>query len=210
MTETDVRNMLISVAKSWIGKKEANGSHREIIDLYNKTTPLPRGYKVKYTDAWCATFVSACGIKSGMADIVHRECGCPKMIDLYKKDGRWMETDTYRPEPGDIIMYDWQDNGVGDNRGNPDHVGIVEKVSGNTITIIEGNIDNAVGRRTLAVGSKFIRGYCLPRFEKKATGNATDYRAAVQKRFGFSDGTMDYLEGYKYSGDLLKKLATAK
>ena len=36
-----------------------------------------------------------------------------------------------------------------------------------------------------------------------------DYREAVQKRFGFSAGTMDYLAKYQYSADLLRKLATA-
>ena len=34
-----------------------------------------------------------------------------------------------------------------------------------------------------------------------------DYRDAVQGRFGFSDSTMAYLEAYRYSDDLLKKLA---
>lgn len=38
--------------------------------------------------------------------------------------------------------------------------------------------------------------------------SAEDYRAAVQKRFGFSESTMDYLAAYQYAEDLLKKLAT--
>lgn len=207
MTEAELRSKYVKVAQNWIGKKEADGSHREIVDLYNKTTPLPVGYKVTYTDAWCATFVSACGIKAGITDIVLRECSCPRMIELYKKAGRWKEADNYKPEAGDIVMYDWQDSGVGDNTGNPDHVGIVEKVSGNAMTIIEGNINNAVGRRNLTVNGRYIRGYCLPDFSAKST-STTDYRSAVQKRFGFSDGTMDYLEEYKFADDLMKKLAT--
>lgn len=36
----------------------------------------------------------------------------------------------------------------------------------------------------------------------------TSYRQAVKDRFGFTDGTMDYLGNYKYADDLLKKLAT--
>ena len=62
-------------------------------------------------------------------------------------------------------MYDWDDNGVGDNKSGPDHVGIVEKVSGNTITVIEGNYSNAVKRRTLLVNGKYIRGYIVPKYE---------------------------------------------
>ena len=38
----------------------------------------------------------------------------------------------------------------------------------------------------------------------------TDYRAEAQKRFGFSDATMRYLDGYKYAADLYRKLAGAE
>ena len=53
------REGIITAAKAWLGLNEADGSFREIIDLYNSITPLPVGYKVNYTDAWCATFISA-------------------------------------------------------------------------------------------------------------------------------------------------------
>lgn len=172
MTEQEIRAKVVATAVSYLGRKEANGTHRPIIDLYNSHKPLARGYAVKYTDAWCATFVSAVGIALGYTDIMPTECGCGKMIDLYKKLGRWQESDTYTPEPGDIIMYDWQDGGIGDNRGAPDHVGIVVSVSGGTIKVIEGNMDNAVGYRNIKVNGKNIRGYCLPDYAKKATGKA--------------------------------------
>ena len=34
-----------------------------------------------------------------------------------------------------------------------------------------------------------------------------DYRAEVQRKYGFSDGTMRYLDGYQYAADLYRKLA---
>ena len=34
----------------------------------------------------------------------------------------------------------------------------------------------------------------------------TDYRAACRKKYGFSDGTMKYLDGYEYANDLYRKL----
>lgn len=37
-----------------------------------------------------------------------------------------------------------------------------------------------------------------------------DYRAQLQARAGLEDKTMDYLEGYKYGADLIRKLATMK
>ena len=46
MTETELRSLLVKTAEDWLGRNEKDGSHREIIDLYNSHTPLARGYKV--------------------------------------------------------------------------------------------------------------------------------------------------------------------
>ncbi len=162
MTEFALRAKVVAVAKSLVGRKESDGSHKELVDRYNETKPLPRNYKVIYTDAWCALFVSVVGILAELTDIIFRECGCGQMIKLYKKAGRWKENDGYTPQPGDIIMYDWQDSGKGDCTGWPDHVGIVEKVAGGVIHVIEGNYNNAVKIRKIAVNARYIRGYCLP------------------------------------------------
>ena len=166
-------NTILDVARGWLGCKESNGSHKKIIDLYNNHKPLARGYKVKYTDSWCATFVSACAIKCGYTDIIPTECSCNQMINGFKKIGRWCEDDAHLPSPGDVIFYDWQDKGVGDNKGSSDHVGIVEKVEGNTITVIEGNKNDAVGRRKLQVNGRYIRGYGLPKYDANATNTST-------------------------------------
>lgn len=162
---------VVKQAQAWIGKKESNNSHREIIDTYNSHKPRARGYKVKYTDAWCSTFVSAVAIKLGYTDIIPTECGCERHIELFKKIGCWIEDENRKPNPGDIIFYDWNDSGVGDNKGHSDHVGIVEKVNNNTISVIEGNINNAVGRRSIAINGKHIRGYGVPKYDVQTVEN---------------------------------------
>ena len=169
MTEQEIRNRVVSKAKSYLGCKESDGSHKKIIDLYNSHKPLARGYAVKYTDEWCATFVSAIGIALGHTDIMPTECSCTKMIELYKAKGRWEENDAHVPSPGDIVMYDWQDKGTNDNTGTPDHVGFVVSLNGTAMTIIEGNKNEAVAYRSLNVNGKYIRGYCLPDYASKAT-----------------------------------------
>lgn len=168
MTERELRLYLLDVAKSWIGYSEASGKFKEIIDLYNAQTPLPVGYKVKYTDEWCATYVSAVGIKAGLKDIILPECSCVRMIQLYQARGQWMERDDYVPDIGDIIMYDWQDSGSGDNTGTPDHVGYVAAVNGSNLIILEGNRSQSVGYRYIQVNGVNIRGYCLPDYASKA------------------------------------------
>ena len=163
-----MRNKVVSTAMSYIGCKESDGSFKKIIDLYNSHKPLARGYKVKYTDEWCATFVSAVSIACGLTDIMPTECSCAKMIELYKNIGGWQESDSYVPSPGDLIMYDWEDSGRGDNTGMPNHVGIVASVNGTSMTIIEGNKGEAVAYRAMTVNGKYIRGYCVPNYARKA------------------------------------------
>lgn len=173
MTEMELREKVVSIAKKYYGCKESDGSHRKIIDGYNAVKPLARGYAVKYTDAWCATFVSFVGIEAGLTDIMFRECGCGAMIQLYQNAGRWIENDGYVPQIADIIMYDWDDKGSGECTGYPEHVGIVVSINGNTMKVIEGNISNQVGYRDIAVNARYIRGYCVPNYASKATKATT-------------------------------------
>ena len=156
---------LVEQACKWLGRKESDGSHKEIVDIYNGHTPLARGYKVKYTDSWCAAFVSAAAIACGCTELIPTECSCGRMIQLMQEKGIWEENDAYSPRPGDIIFYDWQDSGKGDNTGWPEHVGIVESTENGQITVIEGNLNNSVSRRKLAVNGRYIRGYGVPKYE---------------------------------------------
>ena len=169
MTELELRQKAVAQFKAWLGYSEADGRYRQIVDLYNAIRPLPVGYTLQYSDEWCAATVSAVGQALGMTDVILPECSCPRMIALYDARGQWVEDDAYVPQIGDIIMYDWQDTGAGDNRGNPDHVGMVAAVNGTALTIIEGNNGNAVAYRTLKVNGRYIRGYCLPDYASKAT-----------------------------------------
>jgi hypothetical protein len=156
---------LIEQAKSWIGFNEADGTHKQIVDVYNAHKPLARGYKVLLSDPWCATFVSAVAIKCGYTDIIPTECGCGEMVKLFQKLGSWVENENRTPNPGDILFYDWQDTGNGDNTGWPDHIGIVEKVENGKITVIEGNYKKGVNRRVVSVNGKNIRGYGVPKYD---------------------------------------------
>lgn len=184
------RERVVSEAKKYLGYSEKNGKYKTIIDIYNSHKPLAVGYKVKYTDEWCATFVSAISILCGITDIMPTECSCSRMIALYKKLGGWVENDSYTPKPGDLIMYDWEDNGRGDNVGAPNHIGVVTSVSGSKIVVIEGNKNEAVAYRELNVNGRYIRGYCVPAYEKKDTPDP--WYAEAQKwviEQGISDGT---------------------
>lgn len=163
------RSVIVEKAASFLGAKDYSPKHKEILAAYNSQKSLPRGYKMTVNDAWCATFVSAIAIMCGYTAIIPTECSCGYLVDKAKKMGIWQESDSYVPKPGDILLYDWDDNGSGDDTGWPDHVGYVEKVSGNSFTTIEGNAGNGeVKRISLKVNQKNIRGFICPKYTAAA------------------------------------------
>ena len=170
MTENELRQKVVDTASAWLGTQEGTARHADLLNIYNAQRPLPRGTRMLSTWPWCAAFVSTISLQCGLRDIMPTECGCPIMIRLYQGLGRWVEDDGYTPSPGDVIFYDWQDSGLGDNVGQSDHVGIVVACTNGTMTIIEGNCDNAVKLRQIAVNARFIRGYGCPDYASKADG----------------------------------------
>ena len=203
------RQAMIAKMQSWIGKNEADGSFREIIDIYNSHTPRARGYKLQYSDEWCAGTVSAAAIATGNTNAVPLEVSCHYMIEGAKAKGIWVENDAYVPQGGDIILYDWQDSGVGDNTGNPDHVGVVEYTSGGVIHVIEGNNGEKVARRDLPVNGRYIRGFIVPKYSNNTAsgGSSTPTvsgtinelaRRVIAGEFGSGDARKNAL-GDKYT-----------
>ena len=110
---------------------------------------------------------------TGLRAVLLPHVNCDGMIAAYRAAGRWIEDDDYLPQPGDVIFYDWDDSGAGDNAGSSDHVGIVAEVVGLSIRVIEGNKSDAVGWRTIQRGGRYIRGYAVPDYGA-AADNAAD------------------------------------
>ena len=198
MTETQAREQIVITALSYLGVTTGDARHKAMIDEYNKITPLPRGYRATYTDAWCAIFVSIIAQQIGYLDIIPPECGCEQMIRLFAAHplSRWEERDDYVPKPGDIIMYYWRDGldyATTDATGWADHVGIVTKVAGDTIHVVEGNNGRRVAMREIKVNGRFIRGYCLPAYWTKATtGTLEPKYEAYTARFNTLDEMPDW------------------
>lgn len=200
---------VLNVMRSWLGYSEANGKHRIIIDLYNSHPPLARGYKVKYTDEWCDTCVSAAAIKAGARDLIGTECGCEKHIEIFKAKGIWQEDGTVRPQVGWIILYNW-DDGTQPNDGYSDHIGYVEEVYDTYMIVIEGNKGEAVARRKLTIGHGNIRGYACPKYAQSSSNRpvqppkqdvTTVAQQVIAGLWGNGDDRKARLEsaGYSYS-----------
>lgn len=163
---------VVKLAKSWVGIKEGSQGHKGILEIYNSQNPLPRGHKMTIKEPWCAMTITALAVKLGYTDIIPCECSCGKLIEIAKKMGIWIEDESITPTPGMLALYDWGDNGKGDCQGDPEHIGVVEKVANGEITVIEGNYDGAdadridgVERRVLKVNGKYLRGFIAPKYD---------------------------------------------
>lgn len=177
ITEAELRQKVANTINAWLGATEGSAGHKEILKIYNAQNPLPVGYKMKDNDAWCAATVSATWLKVGIAQYITTECGCGRFRDNAKALGIWIENDAYKPKVGDAIIYYWSDNGVGDCQTGADHIGIVTEVNGNSFVVTEGNTGNGiVGKRTMQVNGRYIRGFIAPDYAaiaKKVAGKVT-------------------------------------
>lgn len=92
---------------------------------------------------WCCAFIWWLFRECGMSNLFYggaKTAYCPSAVNWFKGQGRW-HTSGY--QPGDIVFFSWNNNGVAD------HVGIVESVnSDGSLVTIEGNTSDAVMRRT--------------------------------------------------------------
>ena len=115
---------------------------------------------------WCACFVSWCADQCGYLEsgVIPKFSLCPDGADWFKRNGQWHDRN-YEPQSGDIIFYDWENDGI------TDHVGIVEKVENGMVYTVEGNTSDAdhrngdvVARHSYPIGSHFIYGYGTPAY----------------------------------------------
>jgi len=178
MTENELRQKVIKTFAKFMGEKRYSAAHQRILDAYNTISPLPRGFKMTVAYDYCAASVSGIGVLCDLQDIFPLECSCNKQIQQLKSKGVWVENDAYIPKPGDLIYYDWEDSGIGDNLSEADHVGMVESVNGTTMTVMEGNTGGGFGRRTIAVNGKYIRGFGALDYKSKETKEMNEIEQA--------------------------------
>lgn len=142
-----------------------------IIDYYNQhcidLVKKERKYKVQYSDNWCATFTSVIAHKCGLTkEQFPYECGVMEQVKIAKAN-KTFTTDVKEVETGDLIIYDWNTDKWSD------HVGFVIKVNADNIHVIEGNIKNTVGYRTIPKTSKAIQGFIKVKVEQLTDSKVT-------------------------------------
>jgi len=110
-------------------------------------------YGYNYRVEWCACFVSWCAAQCGVLDSeIPKFAYCPYGVNWFKDKGAWQDQ-YYTPSPGDVIFFDWEQDGIAD------HVGIVERCENGVVYTVEGNVGDACVGKKYSVVYEGIAGY---------------------------------------------------
>ena len=121
----DVRRQILDIARGEIGTVERTNRNDGAVAKY------PNWFG-RSTEKYCADFTSWVLHQMGFS---MNEAYTPAIEKQLKQHGLWKGLNN--PLPGDVVLFDWNDDGV------PNHIGFVEKVNASgTITTIEGNTQN--------------------------------------------------------------------
>ena len=135
---------------------------------------------------WCACFVSWCGAQCGYIDegVFPKYSVCDDGVSFFKSKGGWL-SGSETPQPGMIIFFDWEDDGLD---GNSDHTGIVVKAENGIVYTIEGNSGDKVCERQYSVGHKEILGYgSYEQHNNSISGDVATQVWKHLKSYGYSD-----------------------
>ena len=147
---------LISIAEKYLG---ANADvRRELVGYYNvnciELVKPSRRYAMTMQDNWCAMFTSVVAHMVGMrAGEFPFEVSVQEQRKLAVEMGVIVGANSTEVKVGDLILYDWNSNGV------LNHVGFVTGVDVHNIHTIEGNYSSTVKRRVLKRTSQAIAGF---------------------------------------------------
>ena len=160
-----IREQIINTAIRYNGMPFQGGSHKTLIDEFNKHRP--DGWAMTYTANFCAACASAIAYLCGVGDAYPCSANVGTIVAKAQKMGIWVENDAYVPTAGDWIVYAWNDSGIGDNTTGASHVGIVVSAGGGYINVFEFNIHNkhSTGYRKIPINGRFIRGFVVPNFQ---------------------------------------------
>ena len=168
MTSSDMKKF-IEQAKSYIGKD----------GTYVCQTKLKLGYITE----WCAYSVSAimqdCGFIGKYIRQIEGGAGTiPRFSD--GKYGTWFRKGDKAPQAGDLIFFRY--GGSYTDKYHADHVGIVESVSGNGITTLEGNVEGRSGnwaatstfkRKTRYLNDNSVYAFYCPNWKVDTSSGST-------------------------------------
>lgn len=143
---------IVTVATSQIGYHESTANFSLIEDVQKGYTRYGEYYGTPYSD-WDSTFVAFCLNYSNHTDYP-TNIGSNALYIQLDNNGLYHTKDTYTPNSGDLVFFDNNyDSAI-------DHVGIITSINeDNTITVIEGDVNDEVEQNVYSRDDSRVVGY---------------------------------------------------
>lgn len=146
---------IISIAKSQVGYHEGRSNgHWNNHQKYALEVP---GLGWNYGGPWCATFVSWCAMKAGLADYYPRTATVATAMGWFKQKGQWSEY----PAVGAQVIY---------GTSGSSHTGLVYDYDSTYVYAIEGNTNtngsaegDGVYNKKRVRRDNYVHGYGYPK-----------------------------------------------
>jgi hypothetical protein len=170
-----------------------------IVRKYNQIT----GAGIPESAPWCAMFQTVNLREAGVPEeSVLNFKGCATAAEWFRCQNRWLPRGN-RPHVGDLCLYDWDPTAA----NGADHVGMVYKINGDTIIVLEGNSgdEGIVRLRTIPYNWAYISGFGVPLYNtevKPASDSHVHYQVYATEDKWLPEVT-DYndTDNFGYAGD---------
>lgn len=186
---------ILSLARAQIGTAEQPPGSNNVVyntDYYGSPVSGPQY-------PWCCAFIWWLFDKTGLGALF---CGgektayCPYVVSWARDHGQWVTGDY---QPGDLLLYDWDGDGVAD------HIGVCERLVGQAAIAIEGNCGDAVQEATRSF--VVIMGAYRPAWGDQSAGDVTDTDVGdIPETYTVRSGDMLGLIALRY-GTTIRELA---
>ena len=152
---------VIAVAETQFGYSESERNFDAVLNddrdayILKGWTRYGAWYGIPYGD-WCAMFVSFCLHYAGITDKEYPyDCATTTWVRSLEERELFSPAAEYSPMPGDLVFFDWEQDGL------TDHVGLVYGVDekDNYLLTIEGNHSRTVGTFEYLLNDPRIMGY---------------------------------------------------
>ena len=168
------RDSIVSIAQGQLGNSSRNheqpmGSgcnyYTGYFRSWKPSAGCPSSDGVQWRDSdWCADFSKYVWKNAGMryANVAETDGGvltgwAASFKNYGTKYGTWhTRSSGYTPQPGDAVVFDW------DQSGDIDHVGIVKSATSGTVYTIEGNSGDRIKENSYSRTNVDIVGYSAP------------------------------------------------
>ncbi|MDH2430707.1 CHAP domain-containing protein [Sphaerisporangium sp. TRM90804] len=173
-TAATTRSQIVAVAQAELGDSARNverpaGSncnfYTGVFRTWIPASGCGTGDGVQFRKSeWCADFAKYVWKNAGVthADVAEGDGGvltgwAASFKEYGTEHGTWhTRAGGYAPQPGDAIVFDW------DQSGDIDHVGIVTSSDGSTVYTIEGNSGDRIKANSYSRSDADIAGYSEP------------------------------------------------